>query len=141
MASYYDRKAELIAELDRSRSRAGAYRREMQGGGARAAHKAESSVSRNRYKWVFAALLAGFIIAKLPPRTKKVVVDRRGKKIAPEQAGLENAGKAGIAVAVLKILIDVTKPVIMAWATKRLGEAVSVGKDVRRKVERVDRKV
>ncbi|MHA3774564.1 hypothetical protein ACXR0O_23820 [Verrucomicrobiota bacterium sgz303538] len=141
MASYYDRKAELITELDRARSRASANRREMQGSGARAAHKAEASVSRNRYKWVFVALLAGFVIAKLPARTKKVVVNRKGKAVPPQQAGLENAGKAGIALAVLKILLDITKPVIMAWATKRLGEAVNVGKDVRRKVEKVDRKV
>ena len=139
MANHYDRKAELIAELDRARSRTAAYRREMEGSGARASHKAEAKIARNRYAWIAGAVVLGFAVAKLPARTKKVYVDRKGKTVPKE--GLETAGKAGIAMAVLKLAIDVTKPVIMDWATKRLGEAVSVGKDVRRKVEKVDRKI
>jgi hypothetical protein len=139
MANHYDRKAELISELDQARSRAGAYRRQMEGGSQRASHKAEATVARHRYAWIIGAVVLGFIITKLPSRTKKVYVDRKGKGV--QQANLETAGKAGIAMAILKMALDIAKPVIMAWATKRLGEAVSVGKDVRRKVEKVDRKI
>jgi len=84
-----------------------------------------------------AAVLAGFVVAKLPPRTKKVVVNRRGE---PQRDGLESAGKAGFLVAILKLAIDATKPILLAWITKRLGEAVHVGKDVRRGVSNVERR-
>lgn len=139
MANPYDRKAELIAELDRARSRTAAYRRVMEGSGARVSHKAESKVAKNRYAWITGAVVLGFAVAKLPARTKKVYVDRKGKA-APAPQSLETAGKAGITMAILKLGLDITKPIIMAWATKRLGEAVSVGKDVRRTVNKVDRK-
>ena len=139
MANHYDRKAELIAELDRARSRTSAYRRQMEGGREKASHKAERTVARHRYAWIIGAIVAGFVIAKLPARTRKVYVDRKGKTV--QQANLETAGKAGFAMAMLKMALDVAKPVIMAWATKRLGEAVNVGRDVRQKVERVDRKI
>jgi hypothetical protein len=131
------RKAELIAELDGARSRASAFRPQIKGSRAKVSAKAEANLTRNRYAYIAAAALLGFVIAKLPARTKKVVVNRRGE---PLKGGLENAGKAGFLIAILKIVVDVTKPVLLAWISKRLGEAVHVGKDVRRGVNRVDRK-
>jgi len=138
MADINDRKAELIAEIERARSRASANRQAMEGTSSRASAKAGATVARHRYSWIFGAILAGFAIAKIPPRTKKVVVNRRGEAV--KNGNLEAAGKAGFAMAILKLLIDITKPIIMAWATKRLGEAVHVGKQVRSKVERVERR-
>jgi hypothetical protein len=131
------RKAELIADLDRARSRASAYRQQIKKSPERVSAKAEANLARNRYTYIIGAVLAGFLISKLPARTKKVVVNRRGE---PQKAGFETAGKTGLLLAILKIAIDATKPVLMAWITKRLGEAVSVGKDVRRGVNRVERK-
>jgi hypothetical protein len=139
MANYDQRKSELIAELDRARSRASAHRQQIQGTKQRATSKTRATIARNRYGWIVGAVVLGFIIAKLPARTKKVVVERKGQRTA--EANLANAGKAGIGLALLKIAIDVAKPVMMAWLTKRLGEAVHVGKEVRHKVERVDRKI
>ena len=138
MANNDQRKSELIAELDRARSRASAHRREMHGAKGRASAKATSTVARHRYGWMLGALIGGFIITKLPTRTKKVVVDRRGKRVS--ETGLETAGKTGLFLAILKIGIDLAKPILMAWITKRLGEAVHVGKQVKQKVEKVDRK-
>ena len=137
MADYHDRKAELIAEIERARRRASANRQGLQGTGAKVTRKAEANVSRHRYGWMLGAILAGFVIAKLPARTKKVVVNRKGERV---NGNLENAGKAGFLIAILKLAIDITKPVLMAWATKRLGEAVQVGKQVRHKVEKVERR-
>jgi hypothetical protein len=137
MADYHDRKAELIAEIERARRQASANRQGLQGTSARVSRKAEANVSRHRYGWMLGAILAGFVVAKLPARTKKVVVNRRGEQV---NGSLENAGKAGFALAILKVLIDITKPIIMAWATKRLGEAVHIGKQVRQKVDKVERR-
>jgi hypothetical protein len=139
MAGNDDRKAELRAELERARSRASAYRGQMQARPS-VTSKAQKTISRNRVPWLVGALLVGLVVAKLPPRTKKVPVNRwTGKKV--DQPSLEQAGKAGFFLALLKIGIDVTKPVLMAWATKRLGEMIHVQKKVERKVEKVDRKV
>lgn len=139
MAKYDQRKSELIAELDRARSRARAHREQFEGTTQRASAKTRNTISQHRYGWILGALIAGFIITKLPARTKKVVVDRKGQRVADPT--LATAGKTGFALALLKIGIDVAKPILMAWITKRLGEAVHVGKQVRQKVEKVDRKV
>jgi hypothetical protein len=136
MADYNDRKAELIAEIERARRKASANRPVLQGTRARVSAKAEANVGKHRYGWIVGAILAGFAIAKLPARTKKVVVNRKGERV---NGSLETAGKAGFLVAILKLLIDITKPILMAWATKRLGEAVQIGKQVKRKVDKVDR--
>ena len=132
MAGNDDRKAELRAELERARSRASAFRQQLQSRPS-VTSKAQHTISRNRVPWLIGAVLVGLTIAKLPPRTKKVPVNRwTGKKVNPEP--LEQAGKAGFFLAILKIVIDVTKPILMAWATKRLGQMIHVQKKVERKV-------
>lgn len=136
MADNTDRKAELIAELNRARSRATAYRRGLSGD-LKVSSKAKANIARNRGAWLLGAGLVGLIIAKIPPRTKKVPVssykgDRRQQ--------VEATGKAGLMLGILKLLVDATKPVFLAWMTKRLGEAVSVGKEVKHKVNKVDAK-
>lgn len=138
MAQSDERKAALIAELDRARSRAAANRRGLSGD-AQVSEKLKTNISRHRISWLAGGVLTGLIIAKLPPRTRKVVVDRKGTTFRGDER-LAATGKAGIALGAVKLLIDVTKPVLMAWATKRLGEAVHVGKQVQRKVEKVDAK-
>ena len=137
MAGNDDRKAELRAELERARSRASAFRQQIESRPS-VTSKAKSTISRNRVPWLIGAVLLGLIVAKLPPRTKKVPVSPWSRKKV--EAPLEQAGKAGFLLAILKIAIDVTKPVLMAWATKRLGEMVHVQKQVKRKVDKVDRK-
>ncbi len=138
MAQLDERKAALIAELDRARSRATANGRSL-GRDVQVSGKIKETIARHRVSWLAGGVLTGLVISKLPPRTKKVVVDRKGK---PQQMNAELAatGKAGLALGAVKLLIDVTKPVILAWATKRLGEAVHVGKQVKEKVEKVDSK-
>lgn len=137
MAGNDDRKAELRAELERARSRASAFRQRIQSRPS-VTDKAQGTISRNRGPWLIGAMLFGLVISKLPPRTKKVPVNRwTGKKV---DQPLEQAGKAGFFLAIVKLLIDVTKPILMAWATKRLGQMIHVQKKVERKVEKVDRK-
>jgi hypothetical protein len=137
MAGNDDRKAELRAELERARSRASAFRQQIESRPS-VTSKAKSTISRNRVPWLIGAVLLGLIVAKLPPRTKKVPVSPWTRKKV--DVPLEQAGKAGFILAILKIAIDVTKPILMAWATKRLGEMVHVQKEVKRKVDKVDRK-
>ncbi len=138
MAGNDDRKAELRAELERARSRATAFRQNMQSRPS-VADKAQSTITRNRGPWLIGAMLLGLTVAKLPPRTKEVAVSRWGRKKV-YAAPLQQAGKAGFFVAILKLLVDVMKPILMAWATKRLGQVIQVQKETKAKVEKVDRK-
>ena len=125
MAGNDERKAELRAELERARSRASAFRQKMESR-PRVSDKAQNAISRNRGPWLIGAMLLGLVVAKLPPRTKKVPVSRwTGKKV---EMPVEQAAKGGFLMAILKMLIDVTKPILLAWATKRLGQVLTKGR-------------
>jgi hypothetical protein len=80
-------------------------------------------------------VLAGLILAKLPPRTKKV----RGHR-PKNRDPLANAGRAGFALGALKLLLDLTKPLLIAWATKRIGDVAKSARRTERKVDHVERK-
>ena len=110
MAELDDRKKELSAQLDRARSRIGANRREL-GEDLNAPAKLKASLSKHRFVWLGAAVLLGLLIAKLPARTKKVVVDRKGRR----QADVEKVEKASLLVAFLKIVFDLAKPFIIKY--------------------------
>lgn len=138
MAGNDDRKAELRAELERARSRASAFRQQIQSRPS-VSSKAQNTFRRNRVAWLIGAVLLGLLIAKLPARTKKVPVNRwTHKKV---EVPLEQAGKAGFLMVILKLLLDVTKPILMAWATKRLGQVVHMQSAGKQKAERGYRKI
>lgn len=137
MAGNDDRKAELRAELEHARSRASAFRQQIQSRPSLSS-KAQNTFKRNRVAWLIGAVLLGLLVSKLPGRTKKVPVNRwTGKKV---EVPLEQAGKAGILMVILKLLLDVTKPILMAWATKRLGQVVHMQSGGQQKAERAYRR-
>src|SRR5688500_10920117 len=128
MAQSTRRKDELVAQLDHARARVAGHSR-----GARAhmhpGEKLRASFRRQRLGWLGGAALLGLVLAKLPPRTKKVPV-RRGK----DREQLANAGKAGITLGALKLLLDLTKPILIAWATKRVGDVAKTAQRTEQKV-------
>lgn len=136
MAELDPRKAALIAQLDRARAEMGAH-----GDGARAQTdvnaKLRSGFQRNRLAWIGSAAVVGLALAKLPPRSKKVVVRRKGGA----DAQLMQAGKAGMALGVVKLALDFAKPLLIAWATKRMGDVARTAKKTEQKVARTEQKV
>lgn len=134
MAGSTARKAELIAQLGNARARLSAHSR-----GARAhlhpGEKLRASFKRQRVAWLGTAVLLGLVLAKLPPRTKKVPA-LRGK----DREQLATAGRAGFALGAIKLILDLTKPLLIAWATKRVGDVAKAVRRTERKVEHVDRK-
>lgn len=108
------RKAELIATLDRARSRiavnAHALRDDLD-----PLAGVKRSFRSHGLAWVGGATLLGLVLAKLPARTKTVTVDRAGRKFrdAPK------AATAGLIVGALKIAFDVGKPWIAGWLSRR----------------------
>jgi hypothetical protein len=110
------RKAELTAELAAARRRIssdfGALRYSLD-----FPRRAKDAVKRHPFAWVGGATLFGVLLSKLPARRKKVLVTSKGEAV--KKSG---AVQAGLLVSVLKIALDVARPVLMKWATQRVAD-------------------
>ena len=76
----------------------------------------KKSFHEHKSAWIGAASVLGLLIAKLPRRTKKVYVDRRGKQ------DVKKLEKAGLALAIAKMAFSVARPALMSFATKQVSE-------------------
>jgi hypothetical protein len=134
MAEFQDSKAALIAELSRARADMA---RNSQGlrGGVNVGGRVQSGFERHRGAWLSGAALLGLILGKVPPRTKRVPMNSKDRGKFAQQAG-----KAGFFMGILKLVIDFAKPLMIAWATKRMGDVAKSTKQVERKVDRVEEK-
>ncbi|HEV7405725.1 MAG TPA: hypothetical protein VGO11_22465 [Chthoniobacteraceae bacterium] len=123
------KKRELIAQIDRARSKATACRRELKGDlnvadrvhevGEQVRYELKESVDQHRGLWLGGAALLGLLISKIPPRTK-VIVRGNGSKASREAT---KAGKAGLFVAALGWLFSLVRPMLISWGRKRLVQA------------------
>jgi hypothetical protein len=114
-----DDKAELIAELARTRARltesALALRHDLD-----FSTRARTAFKRSPLPWIGGALLAGLIIARLTGKKGKVATARKSKAPA-----METAGKAGLVLGALKIAFDFARPALLHWATERFSGYVA----------------
>jgi hypothetical protein len=108
------RKAELIAALDRARSRLAANAHALRAD-VNPLARVQRSFRRNGFAWVGGATLLGVLLAKIPARTKTVTVDPRGRKLRDTP----KAASAGLLLGVLKIAFDLGKPWIAGWLSRR----------------------
>ena len=110
------RKAELTAELARSRVRLaanfGALRRDLD-----FPARVKGAVTRHPAAWIGGATLFGILLAKLPARRKKAVVIGHGKP-----AKLARAGMTGLLLGALKIAFDLSRPALAKWAGRRVAD-------------------
>lgn len=110
-----DRKAQLVAELQRSRVR-------MSGNVEGLRHDVNlpehfrTSVQRHKSIWLALAALFGWVLARLPARRKKVkvLVDRK------DQQEIKRLKSAGIVVGIFRLLWPLAKPLITAYITKKM---------------------
>jgi hypothetical protein len=115
------RKQELSRDLAHARELA-TKSREGLSEDLRIGEKVKENLSRYRGVWIGGAILLGLIIAKIPPRTKKVpVVVPKGTKAEKE---LKDAGKVGVALAILKTALDIGKPFLASYIAKRVRQRV-----------------
>ena len=110
------RKSELIAELALARrevsANLGGLKRDLN-----VVRRIETAFQRHRVVWLAGASILGFLLAKLPARSRKVVVKPRFQKPAAE----EKVVKAGILVTVLKIAFDIARPALTKWVRRRVA--------------------
>src|SRR3954468_2149349 len=110
------RKRELIAQLDRARSRATAHQREL-ADDVQVGDKLKESVNEHRGTWLGAAAILGLLISKIPPRTKTIKVTAGGGK-AKAAKEAKQFGFAGLALAALKYAFDLVRPLILSWGKR-----------------------
>lgn len=107
------RKAELIAELDRARRRIAA-----EYGGLRRAfdfpQRAKDAVMKNPVSWVGGATLFGVLLSKL--------LGRRRKALPAPDGAVVTAGKTGLILGALKIAFDLSRPALVKWATQHVAD-------------------
>jgi len=111
------RKSELIAELARSREALTNSLRSVQRG-VDVPQRVAASIARNNVAWITGASALGFLLAKLPARTRKVVVDHKGR---PAKS-TSTAVTAGLLVTGLKLAFDLARPALTQWVTRRVAE-------------------
>jgi hypothetical protein len=124
------KKRELIAQIDRARSKATAFQRELKEDlkigekvhevGDRMKYGLKESVDHHRGVWLGTAALVGLLISKIPPRTKVIMGGNGSKKTAREA---KKVGAAGLLMAALGWVFSLVRPMIISWGRKRLISA------------------
>ncbi len=120
------RKAELTAELARSRRR-------MSGefvGLHRALdfpQRAKDAIVKNPVAWAGGAGVVGLLLSKLPARRK---LTRPTSDAAT--ATVTAAGKTGLILGALKIAFDLSRPALTRWASQRVSDYMESGRNAGR---------
>jgi len=133
MAELDDRKAALVAELSRARANLSRHADGMRGK-SDFSGRVKSGFNENRFAWMGGAAIVGLALAKLPPRTKKVPLNPKDREKLARLQG------SGMVVGGIKLALDFAKPLLLAWATKRMGDVARSSEKVERKVDRVEKK-
>ena len=118
MAGSEDRKQELSRELAQARQSVQVHGRAVRHAldvPARIRH----GFQKNAVLWIGGAIVLGFLLSKIPPRTKKVRVNVKGDKVDAAEIG-KSAGLMGVLIAGAKIAFDLLRPVLLRWAASRV---------------------
>jgi hypothetical protein len=110
--------AELAAARDRLGSHALGLRRTLS-----PAEAVKRGVHHHPAAWFGGAVILGLALSLLPARSKKVKVEPRLKGDRKEAAS--QAGKAALAVTVLKFALDLAKPSLMRLVRERFSAAMA----------------
>jgi hypothetical protein len=113
-----ERKAELTAELARSRTEITGHVRSL-GRDLDFRTRARAAFARHPAVWIGAAIVIGLFVSRLPFRRKKAATPSRKASVEPV---VEKAGAAGLVLGVLKIAFNLARPALTAWATRRFAE-------------------
>lgn len=114
MAGREDRKAQLVTQLARARVEFGVATSKVRDE-VDVPRRVRRSVADHAFLWVGGAALAGFIIARLPRRTKKVYVDQEGKDVSASRVA-----KTGLLFAVTRAALGLAQPILLKVAREQL---------------------
>ena len=118
MASVNDEKRRIIEELERSRG-------DLSGAsvGLRSQLNFQRRLSvawqKNRWVWLTFFALFGWVMSRLPRRTKKIYLDKGGARVRPPGRGFASI----IAGQLWSVAWSVAKPAMIAYLTRKMGKA------------------
>jgi hypothetical protein len=81
-------------------------------------HRLSVAWQKNRWVWLSFMTLFGWVLSRLPRRTKKIYIDKGGARVRPP--GKSFAGT--IAGQLWSVAWTVTKPALVAYLTRKLGK-------------------
>lgn len=120
MAEPYDRKAQLVAELEQSRQKMVRDFGQLRGDLNVSAHL-RAAFFRQKAVWITGAVLGGWLLTKLPGRKRKATA-----AVAAPAAGKESRGMLW---AILGVVATLLKPAVTSFITDRLTEYLAKRQD------------
>lgn len=120
------RKAEIVARLDAQRP---LLARHYQGvkRGANVSRRLQRSASGHPSIWMAGAATMGWLISRIPARKKKIYVDNLGQK------KMRRGFFAALLLGLIKIVADVAKPSIVAFASKKIADSLATTAKVQKR--------
>ena len=112
------RKSELRAELAAARSQFGRNWLAIKED-ANIPMRFRKSVRERKVFWISAATVIGFVLSRLPARKKEVLVDAKSRK------KIKHRKKSGVLMTLAKLSLGFLKPMITAYATKKLADVAA----------------
>ena len=120
------RKAEIVARLDAQRPMLS---RHYQGirRGANIGRRMQRSAQGHPSIWMAAAASIGWLFSRIPARKKTIYVDKAGDK------KVRRGFMAALLLGLIKIVADVAKPAIVAFASKKIADSLALTSKVQRR--------
>ncbi len=113
-----DRKSQLIAELERSRSEWARSIRGVRHDLDVGAHLKHAFV-RQKTAWLTGAAITGWVLAKLPSRKKTP------KAASARASKLKDKERGGLLLTVLSLAVTLLRPAATAFASRKIAEFAS----------------
>ena len=117
MASDNDEKRRIVEELERTRGDLAGAGVELRG---QLDFQRRLSVAwqKNRWVWLSFIGLFGWVLSRLPRRTKKIYLDKGGTRVRPPTKSLAST----IAGHLWSVAWSVAKPVLTAYLAQKMGK-------------------
>jgi hypothetical protein len=118
MAPVNDEKRRIIEELERTRGDLAGASADL-GGQLNFQRRLSVAWQKNRWVWLSFIGLFGWVLSRLPRRTKKIYLDKRGARVRPPGKSF-----AGTIVGHLwSVAWSVAKPAVIAYLSRKMGKA------------------
>ena len=118
MAPVNDEKRRIIEELEKTRGDLAGASVGLQGQ-LNFKHRLSVTWQKNRWIWLSFMALFGWVLSRLPRRTKKIYLDKGGARVRPP--GKSFAGT--LAGQLWSVAWTVAKPALIAYLTRKMGKA------------------
>ena len=118
MAPVNDEKRRIIEELERTRGDLAGASVDLRG---RLNFQRRLSIAWQKNRWVWLSFIAlfGWVLSRLPRRTKKIYIEKGGARVRPPGKSFAST----LAGQLWSVAWSVAKPAVIAYLTRKMGKA------------------